>query len=93
MYDVNEARAKRGRFIPLRWSFKVDGEVFTFPGELNREQAKELRGLDDNDVDGMLLILLGKEQYARFEQHEDVTLTDIAGVMEAYMRDTGLVVK
>jgi len=51
--------------------------------------ARKLRDLDDNDVDGLLRLLLGEQQFARFEQH-DVTMQDIAAILEAYGKETGL---
>ena len=71
------------------WSFELDTESYTLPTELTRATAKALRKLDDNDVDGLLRLLLGEKQFTRFEQHE-VTMQDIAAILEAYGKETGL---
>ncbi|MEV6839789.1 hypothetical protein AB0N17_35730 [Streptomyces sp. NPDC051133] len=88
-FDVNAARAQRLEALGRTWSFDLDGESYTLPTELTRAAAKALRKLDDNDVDGLLRLLLGEKQFARFEQHE-VTMQDIAAILEAYGRETGL---
>ncbi|MGW2746959.1 hypothetical protein [Streptomyces sp. NPDC001450] len=88
-FDVNAARAQRLESLGRDWSFALDGDRFTLPTELTRTTARKLRDLDDNDVDGLLQLLLGPEQFARFEQH-DVTMQDIAAILEAYGKETGL---
>ncbi|MFE3164423.1 hypothetical protein [Streptomyces sp. NPDC059224] len=88
-FDVNAARAQRLEALGRTWSFDIDEESYTLPTELTRTTAKALRKLDDNDVDGLLRLLLGEKQFARFEQHE-VTMQDIAAVLEAYGKETGL---
>ncbi|WP_089099457.1 hypothetical protein [Streptomyces hyaluromycini] len=88
-FDVNAARAQRLEALGRTWSFELDGESYTLPTELTRATAKALRKLDDNDVDGLLRLLLGEKQFGRFEQHE-VTMQDIAAVLEAYGKETGL---
>ncbi|MCP3760140.1 hypothetical protein [Streptomyces sp. TBY4] len=88
-FDVNAARAQRLEALGRSWSFDLDGETFTLPTELGRGTAKALRKLDDNDVDGLLGLLMGQEQFERFERH-DVTMQDIAAVLEAYGKETGL---
>ncbi|MFF8411491.1 hypothetical protein [Streptomyces omiyaensis] len=88
-FDVNAARAQRQEAHGRTWSFELDGDTFTLPTELSRATAKGLRRLDDNDVDGLLALLMGAEQFARFEEH-DVTMQDIAAVLEAYGKETGL---
>lgn len=88
-FDVNAARAQRLEALGRTWSFDLDGESYTLPTELTRATAKALRRLDDNDVDGLLRLLMGEKQFARFEQHE-VTMQDIAAVLEAYGKETGL---
>ncbi|MFF3376250.1 hypothetical protein ACFYXF_25275 [Streptomyces sp. NPDC002680] len=88
-FDVNAARAQRLESFGRSWSFNLDGDTFTLPTELTRATAKALRKLDDNDVDGLLALLLGEEQFARFERHE-VTMQDIAAILEAYGKETGL---
>ncbi|MFB6838815.1 hypothetical protein [Streptomyces sp. NPDC056144] len=88
-FDVNAARAQRQEAHGRKWSFELDGEAYTLPTELSRATAKALRKLDDNDVDGLLALLMGEEQFSRFEQH-DVTMQDIAAILEAYGKETGL---
>ncbi|MDX2542668.1 hypothetical protein ACOT81_18265 [Streptomyces sp. WI04-05B] len=88
-FDVNAARAQRLEALGRSWSFNLDGDTFTLPTELSRATAKALRKLDDNDVDGLLELLMGEEQFARFERHE-VTMQDIAAILEAYGKETGL---
>lgn len=88
-YNVNKAREARLRNSGGTWPFELDGKRYTFPTELTREAASELRQLDDNDVDGLLRLLLGEDQYRFFEGHP-LTMQDIAGLLEAYGRDTGL---
>ncbi|MER6078585.1 hypothetical protein ACFY6U_30740 [Streptomyces sp. NPDC013157] len=88
-FDVNAARAQRLEALGRTWSFELDSESYTLPTELTRATAKALRKLDDNDVDGLLRLLLGEKQFTRFEQHE-VTMQDIAAILEAYGKETGL---
>ncbi|MFI5877760.1 hypothetical protein [Streptomyces sp. NPDC051554] len=88
-FDVNAARAQRLEALGRTWSFELDTESYTLPTELTRATAKALRRLDDNDVDGLLQLLLGEKQFTRFEQHE-VTMQDIAAILEAYGKETGL---
>lgn len=88
-FDVNAARAQRQEGRSRSWTFELDGATFTLPTELSRATAKGLRKLDDNDVDGLLALLMGAEQFARFEEHE-VTMQDIAAILEAYGQETGL---
>jgi hypothetical protein len=88
-FDVNAARAQRLESLGRSWSFELDGESYTLPTELTRATARALRKLDDNDVDGLLRLLLGEKQFTRFEQHE-VTMQDIAAILEAYGKETGL---
>ncbi|MFH8254279.1 hypothetical protein ACH4MA_30085 [Streptomyces roseolus] len=88
-FDVNAARAQRQEGRGRSWTFELDGDTFTLPTELSRATAKGLRKLDDNDVDGLLALLMGAEQFARFEEHE-VTMQDIAAILEAYGKETGL---
>ncbi|WP_217549146.1 hypothetical protein [Streptomyces sp. GbtcB6] len=88
-FDVNAARAQRLEALGRTWSFELDGESYTLPTELTRATAKALRKLDDNDVDGLLRLLLGEKQFGRFEKHE-VTMQDIAAILEAYGKETGL---
>ncbi|MEU6928576.1 hypothetical protein [Streptomyces sp. NPDC046385] len=88
-FDVNAARAQRMEAQGRTWSFELDGESYTLPTELSRKTAKALRQLDDNDVDGLLELLMGEEQFSRFEDH-DLTMQDIAAILEAYGKETGL---
>lgn len=88
-YNVNAARETRQKTTGGTWPFNLDGRRYTFPTELPRETAKALRKLDDNDVEGLLCLLLGDDQYRYFEQH-DLTMQDIAALLEAYGKATGL---
>ncbi|UUU33531.1 hypothetical protein JIX56_28815 [Streptomyces sp. CA-210063] len=88
-FDVSAARAQRQEALGRAWSFTVEGDTFTLPTELTRKTARTLRDLDDNDVDGLLRTLLGDAQYERFDRL-DVTMQDIAAIMEAYGKETGL---
>ncbi|UXY28846.1 hypothetical protein [Streptomyces sp. HUAS TT20] len=88
-FDVNAARAQRLETLGRDWSFELDGDNFKLPTELTCTTARELRDLDDNDVDGLLRLLLGEDQFARFERH-DVTMQDVAAILEAYGKETGL---
>lgn len=88
-FDVNAARAQRLEALGRTWSFDLDDDTFTLPTELSRSTARALRRLDDNDVDGLLKLLLGDQQFTRFERH-DVTMQDIAAILEAYGKETGM---
>ncbi|GAA2238493.1 hypothetical protein GCM10010232_26600 [Streptomyces amakusaensis] len=88
-FNVNAARAQRLEALGRTWSFDLDEDSFELPTELNRTTARKLRDLDDNDVDGLLRLLLGDRQFTRFERH-DVTMQDIAAILEAYGKETGL---
>lgn len=88
-FDVNAARAQRIEATGRAWSFTLDDETFELPTELTRTTARSLRELDDNDVDGLLELLLGKEQFARFARM-DMTMQDIAAILETYGKETGL---
>ncbi|WP_353943387.1 hypothetical protein ABII15_18235 [Streptomyces sp. HUAS MG91] len=88
-FNVNAARAQRLEALGRAWTFQLDDDTFELPTELSRPVARELRGLDDNDVDGLLRLLLGDAQFNRFERH-DVTMQDIAAILEAYGNETGL---
>ncbi|MFI6410576.1 hypothetical protein [Streptomyces sp. NPDC050585] len=88
-FSVNAARAQRLEALGRAWSFELDGQTFELPTELTRATARKLRDLDDNDVDGLLRLLLGERQYARFDELE-VTMQDIAAILEAYGKETGL---
>ncbi|MGI5481261.1 hypothetical protein [Streptomyces lavendofoliae] len=88
-FNVNAARAQRLEALGRAWTFELDEQSFQLPTELTRATARKLRELDDNDVDGLLRLLLGEQQYARFDRL-DVTMQDIAAILEAYGKETGL---
>ncbi|KOG89516.1 hypothetical protein [Streptomyces varsoviensis] len=88
-FDVNAARAQRHEAHGRAWSFTLDGDTFELPSEIGRRTARELRELDDNDIDGLFELLLGKEQFKRFDAH-DLTMQDIAAILAAYGEETGL---
>ncbi|MFI9239723.1 hypothetical protein [Streptomyces sp. NPDC053079] len=88
-FDVNAARAQRLEAHGASWSFQLDGDTFELPTEIGHRTARALRGLDDSDVDGLLGLLLGEEQFARLVEH-DLTMQDIAAILEAYGQETGL---
>ncbi|MFJ2646406.1 hypothetical protein ACIO1C_06720 [Streptomyces sp. NPDC087420] len=88
-FNVNAARAQRLEALGRAWSFDLDEDSFELPTELTRTTARKLRDLDDNDVDGLLRLLLGEQQFTCFERH-DVTMQDIAAILEAYGKETGL---
>ncbi|WP_432095160.1 hypothetical protein [Streptomyces sp. bgisy100] len=88
-FDVNAARAQRLEVLGRAWTFQLDDDTFELPTELTRQTARNLRDLDDNDVDGLLQLLLGEQQFARFNRHE-VTMQDIGAILEAYGKETGL---
>ncbi|ARF74583.1 hypothetical protein B7C62_21885 [Kitasatospora albolonga] len=88
-FNVNAARAQRLEALGRAWTFELDDDVFELPTELTRATARKLRDLDDNDIDGLLRLLLGEKQYARFDRHE-ITMQDIAAILEAYGKETGL---
>ncbi|MFE2045051.1 hypothetical protein ACFXAZ_29890 [Streptomyces sp. NPDC059477] len=89
VFDVSAARAQRQEALGRTWSFTIDTDTFTLPTELTRRTARALRELDDNDVDGLLRVLLGEAQFERFDLHE-VTMQDIAAILEAYGKESGL---
>jgi len=88
-YDVNAARAQRLEATGERWEFELDGDVFTLPTELPRDAVPALAALDGSDLDGLLALLLGDEQFKRFGEHS-TSLQDIQALLEAYARDTGM---
>lgn len=88
-FDVNAARAQRLEALGRAWTFTIDGDTFEMPGELSRRTAGALRELDDNDIDGLLRLLLGEEQFERFDRH-DVSMQDVAAILEEYGKATGL---
>ncbi|RLU83926.1 hypothetical protein CTZ27_27535 [Streptomyces griseocarneus] len=88
-FDVNAARAQRLEAHGRTWSFTLDGESFALPTEIGHRTARELGRLADDDIDGLMALLLGKEQHARFTERE-VSVQDIAAILEAYGKETGL---
>ncbi|WP_439674968.1 hypothetical protein [Embleya sp. MST-111070] len=88
-FDVNAARAQRLEALGRQWRFEIGDHAYTLPTELPRKQLKALQALDDNDIDGLLALLLGEEQYARFAD-EDVTMQDVAAILGAYGGETGM---
>ncbi|HWO61269.1 MAG TPA: hypothetical protein VNO31_14670 [Umezawaea sp.] len=88
-YNVNAARAQRLEALGERWEFELDGESFTLPTELPRDAVAKLAGLDPSDLDGLLLVLLGEEQFKRLDEHS-LSVQDVQALLEAYGRDTGM---
>lgn len=89
VFNVNAARAQRLEALGQDWRFELDGETFTLPRELPRGLAKQLARLDEDDIDGLLELLLGPDQFKRFCEHE-VSVQDIAALLQAYGEATGL---
>ncbi|MGW0920068.1 hypothetical protein ACWD3J_13760 [Streptomyces sp. NPDC002755] len=89
VYDVNASRDQRQKAQSPVWPFRLDNQTYELPVELTRSTARQLRQLEDWDVDGLLKLLLGEQQYARFEKHQ-TTMQDIAALLEAYGKETGL---
>ncbi|MCD9145173.1 hypothetical protein [Streptomyces albireticuli] len=88
-FDVNAARAQRLEALGRSWTFRLDEDTFELPTELTRQTARELRDLADDDIDGLLGLLLGGEQFSRLVRH-DLTMQDISAILEAYGKETGL---
>jgi hypothetical protein len=88
-FNVNAARAQRLETLGREWKFELDGEVYKLPTEFPRNAAKKMKQLDEEDVDGLLELLMGPEQFERFARHE-VSVQDVAAVLEAYGSETGL---
>ncbi|KQV18651.1 MULTISPECIES: hypothetical protein [unclassified Kitasatospora] len=88
-FSVNAARAQRLEALGKAWTFELDDDLFELPTELARSTARKLARLDDNDVDGLLRLLLGEAQFERFDRHE-ITMQDVAAILEAYGKETGL---
>lgn len=88
-YSVNAARAQRLEALGEHWEFELDGEVFRLPTELPRSNVQKLATLDPSDLDGLLELLLGEDQYKRFIEH-DTTVQDIQALLEAYGTETGM---
>jgi hypothetical protein len=88
-YDVNAVRAQRLEALGERWEFEVDGELFALPTELPRAIVGKLASLDPSDLDGLLTLLLGDEQFKRLDEHA-MSVQDVQALLEAYGRDTGM---
>jgi hypothetical protein len=88
-FNVNAARAQRLEALGERWEFEIDGEVFALPTELPRATAQHLARLDGSDLDGLLRLLLGDEQFAKLGLHE-LSVQDISAIMAAYGAETGM---
>lgn len=88
-YNVNATRAQRLEALGERWEFEVDGELFWLPVELPRQVVNDLATLDASDMDGLLTLLLGKEQLKRLDEHS-LSVQDVQALLEAYGRETGM---
>lgn len=88
-YNVNAARAQRLEALGERWEFELDGEVFGLPTELARSTVQRLTALDPSDMDGLLTLLMGPEEFQRFNKHQ-TTVQDIQALLEAYGKETGM---
>lgn len=88
-YNVNAARAQRLEALGERWEFEVDGDTFSLPAELPRGVVAQLSRLDPSDLDGLLLLLLGQEQFARLGEHT-MSVQDVQSLLEAYGKGTGM---
>jgi hypothetical protein len=88
-YNVNAVRAQRLEALGERWEFEIDDSTFSLPTELPRDSVSRLAALDPSDLDGLLLVLLGDEQFKRLEGHS-LSVQDIQALLEAYGQDTGM---
>ncbi|MEV7091152.1 hypothetical protein AB0O07_35725 [Streptomyces sp. NPDC093085] len=88
-FNVNAARAQRLETLGKEWEFEVDGTVFRLPTEFPRSIAKQIAALEDNDIDGLLALLLGAEQFERFSTY-DISVQDVSAILEAYGSETGM---
>ncbi|REE95162.1 hypothetical protein [Thermomonospora umbrina] len=88
-YSVNAARAQRLEALGHRWDFEIDGESYSLPTELSHKVVQRLAELDPSDVAGMMELLLGPEQFERFQRHE-VSVQDVQSLVEAYGRESGM---
>jgi hypothetical protein len=88
-YNVNASRAQRLEALGERWEFEVDGQTFSLPTELPRSIVGQLSRLDPSDLDGLLTLLLGQEQFEQFGRHT-MSVQDVQALLEAYGRDTGM---
>jgi hypothetical protein len=69
--------------------FVVDSDVFHLPTEFPRSFAKQFAALEDNDIDGLLALLLGPEQFERLGKY-DISVQDVSAILEAYGNETGM---
>ncbi|MFG3290488.1 hypothetical protein ACGF3G_16995 [Streptomyces sp. NPDC048179] len=88
-FNVNAARAQRLETLGKDWEFEVDTDVFRLPTEFPRSVARQIAVLEDNDIDGLLALLLGPEQFERFCKY-DVSVQDVSAILEAYGSETGM---
>jgi hypothetical protein len=88
-FNVNAARAQRLETLGTDWEFEVDTDVFRLPTEFPRSIAKQIATLEDNDIDGLLALLLGAEQFERFAKY-DISVQDVSAILEAYGNETGM---
>ncbi|MDQ1038761.1 hypothetical protein QFZ75_005177 [Streptomyces sp. V3I8] len=88
-FNVNAARAQRLETVGKDWEFEVDEDVFRLPTEFSRNVAKQIATLEDNDIDGLLALLLGPEQFERFCKY-DTSVQDVSAILEAYGSETGM---
>ena len=88
-YNVNVVRAQRLEALGERWEFELAAAAFSLPTELPRAAVTRLAALDPSDLDGLLEVLLGAEQFEKFGQH-DLSVQDVQALLEAYGRDTGM---
>jgi hypothetical protein len=88
-FNVNAARAQRLEALGTDWEFELDEDVFRLPTEFPRSIAKQIAALDENDIDGLLALLLGAEQFERFCKY-DVSVQDVSAILEAYGNETGM---
>ena len=88
-FNVNAARAQRLETLGTDWEFEVDTDVFRLPTEFPRSIAKQIATLEDNDIDGLLALLMGAEQFERFAKH-DISVQDVSAILEAYGSETGM---
>jgi hypothetical protein len=89
MAPFNVNRAQRLEAVGKNWEFEVDGDVFRLPTEFPRSIAKQIAALEDNDIDGLLALLLGEEQFERFCKY-DTSVQDVSAILEAYGNETGM---
>ncbi|WP_435108939.1 hypothetical protein [Nocardiopsis synnemataformans] len=88
-FNVNAARAQRLEALGQHWEFELDDEVYRLPTELPRQAASRLAELGPSDLDGLLQVLLGEDQFVRFAKH-DVSVQDVQAILAAYGAQTGM---